>query len=691
MATTAQPTNGTGNGTGPRRRSLLARARDAVSAALRAANGQAPLLPPSPFDAWTIDDAAEAVDLALDAQTIDTSALAVGKITPVSGEARAIAPRGRQDPIAINRAFFQGDHWQDGSGYIGPHPAPGENGYAQTMQEIGLIFTSQNVIREGTMRHANGCVGKPWAWAYVPRRELGDQEPTTEEQSLIDEATGFMRDWLLARKVPKLMNDAVCTLLLAERSGIRLTIPAGLATTENGVTTVTAASVQEALAKIWPEHASPEDSCLVTDGDTKLEAGVVMLEADLEDDDRNSDGETEDVAWITFLDETANTILRVLREGEDAESPESDAQDTTPLAMGGRIAMFEMRRSALITPQVQQAQRALNFALTMVPRNVTTGGFLERLLLDARMPGEPEMADGVPTGKWIPKPFYVGAGTTNFIEGAEYETTDAAGNVVKTRGSPSVVFRDPIKPDASLAAKDAHYQSMLQELGQLHVLISGDATASAVARIQARVEYLNTLLVTAPEVEAALRWLLETALAMAEAIAESPGKYTSKLRAQVQCKLDTGPITPEERGAVESSIGKTISQETAMRLLGVDDLDAERTRMEADPLVRAARAKVIGEALTALTTPGATLEGAAKFLGLTSDEIEALMTPETTRTALPNESNQGNAGNTGNTGNAAQSGTAGTSSTNNGGEGDTKQGSSSSSAPGGQLSGNTAA
>jgi len=644
MATSATPANGNGTTT-KKPLSFLARMRRLAAKAI-AAPTPAAIYPPSPFADWDYEDAAQAIEDALEAQTIDTSLANQQTIVPAQGEAIFVAPRSRQNPIAINRAFFQGDHWQRGSGYIGPHPQPTDSAFTDTMVEIANIFTSQNAIGEVTTRHTLGAVGKPFRWSFVPRRDTGTQAPTTDEQTAIDEVTAFMRTWMLARKIPTLIRNATSTLLLAERSALRLTIPAGLTTTNKaGETVVEATSIEEALAKIWPEHPTPEGSAVISDGDTKLEAGVVVYEgaADREQGeatDRKDD--TEDYAWLCFLNDVGETVIKIISEHDDTPSDRTadatateanaDAASTyksAPLKLGGRLTMFEMHRPALITPQVQQAQRALNFALTMVPRNVTTGGFVERLLMDAQAPGEPEVVDGKRTGRWIEKPFYAGAGTTNFVEGAEYEEIQPDGTRTIRRGSPSAIFRNPVKPDASLTAKDAHYRSILSEVGQLHVLISGDATASAVARIQARAEYLNTLLLTQPEVEAALRWLLETALAMAEAIAGTPGKYTNLLRADVTCKLDTGPITPEERKAIEESIGVTISQDTAMLMLGIEDVDAEKTRMADDLDSRTKRAEAIGKALMTLTTAGATLEGAAKFLKLEQKEIDDLMTPET--------------------------------------------------------------
>lgn len=601
---------------------LLARARAAGRAALdkllrRSQQQDVLTLPPSPFIDFEYDDAKAEIDEVLDAQTIDTSS--IGAVTPAPGDANFISPRVQQDPITMNRAFFQGDHWQNGAGWVGPHPESNASGFSDAMREIALAFTSQNVVREVVQRHASGVVGKQWSWAFVPRRDLEkDEEPTPQELAAIKEATAIVRPWLLARKIPKLVRDATCTVLLAERASVRLFVPAGLTEQSvDGGNVVRAQSIAQALGLIWPEHLMPEDAAVIVDADTMLECGIWLFEAQPADSD--DDDEPVEYAGVTFLDQDGSTIMRLIPADEDVAQVESSLQ------MGGRIPMFEMKRSALITPQVQQAQRALNLALSMVPRNVITGGFLERVLLNAQMPGRYETdAAGNRTGRFIPDPLHVGAGTTNFFVGVEDESDQ--GGV--TRASPSVNWRPPVEPTAAISAADKHYRSILEETGQLHVVMSGDAEASGKSRVEARAEYLTTLQETQPEAEALLRFIIETSLAMAEALAQTPGKYTSVLRAQAQCKLDAGPLSADERRAILEQIGKSISQETAMALLGVDDIEAERAKMASDPQARAGLGKTIGEALTALTMAGATLEGAAKLIGLTDDQINDLLTGE---------------------------------------------------------------
>lgn len=616
-----------------RRKGLLRRVIDAVTPAALARTGR-PFYPPSPFERWDYDRTADAIAEAFDDQTIDVSMKEDSQFSPSPGQVSFLARRSYANPVQVNRAFFQGDHWQNGDGWIGPHPAATDIAFSDSMQEIANIFTSKNVVREITIRHMLGCLGKAMQFGFVPQRELDkDEKPTPQEEKLATEAMALLRPWLKNRKVITTLRDAVCTLLLSERAALRLMVPVGMARrNDRGELIVSARSVEEALRFIFVEHPLPDNSAVITDPDTKTEAGLWQYTAaddandDLDDDASLAEGgETtlddpdgdEDYAAITFIDENGITVTKIFAEGTTVPDSESS------LDLGGRLTMFEMRRAALITVQVQQQQRSLNLAESMIPRTSVTAGFLERLMIDAQLPGKPELdAAGNKTGRWIEEPFYVGAGTTNFIQSAEY--MDEEGKI--KRASAKMQYRDPITAEGPIAASEKHYRSMLDETGQLHVVMAGDSNPSGTSRINARLEYLSTLQLTSGEVEAAFMFILNTALAMAEALSQQVGYYTNTIRAQASCRLDTGSLTPEERTAIEASIGKTISRETAMALCNVEDIDAEKARMAADPLARAELGLAVGGALTALTTPGASLEGAAKFLGMEPDLLKDLLT-----------------------------------------------------------------
>lgn len=622
----------------PKRPGLLKR----LIGAIKPAPASTPLAPLSPFEPWDYDRTAEAIEDAFEAQTIDVSRKNTTQFQPAPGMASFQNRLVYVNPIYVNRAFFQGDHWQNGTGWIGPHPASGDQGFQEGMLEIVNIFTSKNVVREITIRHMLGTLGKTVQWSFAPTRDLDhDEKPTADEEKLAKEATALIRRWLESRKVISTLRDAVVTLLLSERAAIRLAIPAGLATPNAaGELTVNAASIEDALRFIYAEHPLPENAVVVADDDTKQEAGLwqFTVDANSRADAESAEGGTAKVAAndddidyvaLCFVDEHGMTVTRIFADGD--EEPETESS----LDLGGRLSLFEMRRAALITVQVQQGQRALNLAESMIPRTAVTAGFLERLMIDAQLPGYPELdADGNKTGRWIQTPFYVGAGTTNFVQSSEY--MDEEGKV--KRANAKVEYRTPVTAEGPIAASDQHYRAMLDETGQLHVVMAGDSNPSGTSRVNARIEYLSTLQLTAAEVEAAFRFVVDGALAMAEALSNQPGYYTDTIRCQASCRLDTGSLSSVERTAIEASIGKTLSRETAMTLVGIDDVEAEKARMAADPLSRAILAKAVGDGLTSLTTPGATLEGAGKFMGIEKDLLDDLLTePIVTPTLAPIE------------------------------------------------------
>lgn len=586
--------------------------------------------PPSPFLKWFYKKLNAVIEAAFENQSIDVSAEMSELLKSPPGALNYKAQRSTANPILINRAFYKGDHWQNGSGYIGPHPSATDAGAQQAMQEIALTFVSKNAVKEGAKRHRSGVVGRQIKWGYVPQREMKEGEKTTPaEDTAIDEATQFTRKWLNDRSAFATLQDAVITLLLSERADLRLEIPPGLAQDGGDGLTVSAATVAEAMRFIYLSHPLPDDAAIIVDDSTKSEAGLWRYDAPVKGTEDDEEPKMEGHVAICFIDQTGETVTHIYSES----SPDTPVVAESRIPMNGRLLMFEMKRDALITPQVQQAQRGLNLALTMIPRTAVTAGFLERVLIDMQLPADPELdAEGQPTGKWIRKPFTVGSGTTNFFQSSEF--MDEEGQIKRASGD--IKWREPVSADGPIKAAATHYRDILEELGQIHMIMSGDATASGASRVMARIEYLNTLLDTKPTVEAAFRWIMDTALALAEAIAGDPGRYTSLIKCDATCRLDTGPMSPEERTALENSIGKTISRETAMLLVGVEDVDAEKSRIESDPMARTAFAKSLGDAISALTTPGGTFEGACEYIGIPTKDVALLLSGETRPEGEPN-------------------------------------------------------
>lgn len=473
------------------------------------------------------------------------------QMTQQEAEQLLAPPEGYEE----NRAMYGGDMWGNaGCFWIGPRPAAGDAGAETTLGQIRRALISKNAIAEVVRRHVGGVMGRPLAWSFSLTRELADgEQPTEAEQALIDEATALIRATWDARGLAAMLQDAAATLLLAGRAPLRLYVPSGLLVEDK----IPAGEIAESMDLIYADPApAPTAATVADDAATRQDVGIYAF--------------TEHKATaieLTYLDGD-DTILRRIGETEEAYR----------LNFGGRLPMYEMQRPPLITPQVRQQQMLLNLALTMLGRNVVLGGFLERILLNAQLPGTMVRgSDGV--DRFTPAPFQVGAGTTNVLAGIPIRN-----DVGEITGytTPSVIYRDPVTIDTFVGTKDAAYKGILEEVQQLHALAGVGADLSGESRIQARADFLTSLSDTETQVEAAGRWLLETMLAMAAAFSNQAGRFAA-LRATVACRLDAGPISSADQQATRDNVtAGLLSEETGMERIGVEDTAAEQARKSSE-------------------------------------------------------------------------------------------------------------
>lgn len=477
---------------------------------------------------------------------------------------------------AVNAMFYAGDHWQDGLGWVGPRPPVGDAASAQVMGEIKTAFVSSNKVKEVVRRHCGGCIGREPSWGLTVRRPLKqDKKPTKAEQALIDEAEALLTEWWDERGMHTLLQETVATLLQGSRAMLRLFVPRGLM--QDG--RVPQLPLRDALFAIYAHQPDLTQATVVTDPATQQQAGVYSYtEQELLS---SAPGETR--LELTALDEQQQTILRILR------ADGTIVEEATPLDLGGQLLHHELRRPLLITEQIRANQKQLNLAKTMMGRNVVQGGFLERIILNGQLPGSYVDDPSQPSGKrFVPAPFRVGAGTTNFIAGATYQDADGKTQIA----NPSVVYRDPVKVDTFEMTERAAYRSILEEAQQLHALISGDATASGESRKQARGDYEDDLGLTKTPLDRAGRWLIETALALAAIFSGQPGRFAS-LRATFSARINTGPMSSDEIGEIQSLTGDKplLAQETGMSRIGIEDTDAELAKIAAESAAAVAAAQ----------------------------------------------------------------------------------------------------
>lgn len=538
---------------------------------------------------------------------------------------------------ATNRLYYEGDHWQGGAGWIGPMPLSGQEGYNETLDLLQRIFTSRNVIKEVVGRHTAGVIGWEPSWGLTPRRALQEgEDPTAQEQALIDEAGAALTVWWDKRKALSILQQMASTMLMGVRGGLRLFVPPGRLvqlepdpTQPNAPTTgLISPDLSAALDHLVLEHTTPDVSGLLLDLDTQEECGLVISR----DADNN---EIIELYYLADPSDPAGPGTPVTAAGATGAPVVStratimrrisgDVETRIEMQLGGRMPFNEAQRPLLITPQVQQGQRALNLALTMTPRLVISGVFTETTMLNAQMPGEWKEVNGIRT-EFVRSPYHRGAGVVNWVRGIDYK--DEQGRTVIS--TPQVDHRDPAPVAPATDAKRAHYQDVLEEVDQGHALMSADATPSGKSREVARDDYESTLQTTQTPVEQQGRWLIETPLAMAEWFLGQPGRWTGVLRATFECHLNAGPSSADEQSRNEAQYAANLlSRRTAMERNNVRDVDAELQRLQEEEGSQLDVGTRLGAALTALTAAGLTLVGAGKLLQLDPEQMQILQADE---------------------------------------------------------------
>lgn len=514
--------------------------------------------------------------------------------------------------LEVTEKFYEGDHWQDGEGWIGPMPPTVDDDLIEdVMSNLEKGFVSKNVIREMVKRHVRGVAGRDPVWTFDVRRALpAGTERTPAENKLIAEVADAMDVWYNQRGVHLAIKECASMSCRGGKGLYRLYIPSGVAVTSGEVFGVPRAkTLAEALEYIYVSTPSLKDATIYTDEATQQQVGVLVYNPL---DTKTLTNLTQEVTELTLLDGSrplVNSQTRI-RRLEGTKTPEE-----APFKLGGRLTMIEIDRSEpLIDKQIQESQRALNLAISMLPRTMVTAGFLERIFFDARMPGEwkydPE-GNRIP-GSFKPTKHWVGAGTTAYMSGIDYDPKEGETKIK----DPKVVFREPVDPSGAIKAAQFHYLSLLEMGNQAHIVLTGEAIVSGKSREQARADYDSSLQDTKGPLEKGTAQLLETVLAMAENFMNAPGKYTSTLRAVFRLHVFTGPISWEERKQNDESVkAGTMSTQSAIQQSGNPDADAEIAQIAAERKDNMNYLQLLSDAFQKLSS-GMPAELAAEVLGI---------------------------------------------------------------------------
>lgn len=476
-------------------------------------------------------------------------------ITTVKDAKEVIA---REDSAMVEStiAFMHGDHWQDGEAWSGPIPPTNSSDYTVVAEEIERGFVSKNVIKEVIDRGVNGVIGRE------PKITLSF--PDKRQTKLVAEAEEIIKKWMAEKDFQKYIQIALRNSFAASDSTLRLFIPAGLL--KDGQVAI---NEKDPLAFLYLDAPDPLSAGVVEEDTTKEKTGVFIGKT------VDSSGKEVELAEVSYLIPIENPQGK--RFTEITVIPEKGEPESAQIDLNGNLFIYELGMPAIITESVISQQKMLNLNLTMMQRNSVLGGYLERVILNGQLPGHYEEIDGEQV--FVREDFITGAGSINAINGVPQ--LDENGNV-SNYTTASISYRDPVSVRTFLEAKDASYRAVLEEVQQLHALLSGDAITSGDSRRQAVAGFLSTLRIPKYTTERAIEWLVETVLMCAGTFSGNPDKFKG-IKCTAECKLDTGVVTSGEIDLLERQVRiGIISIETAREKVGIEDSALEQSRVEAE-------------------------------------------------------------------------------------------------------------
>ncbi|AWN22199.1 hypothetical protein DKM44_02250 [Deinococcus irradiatisoli] len=543
----------------------------------------------------------------------------VKTLTPLELARRQQQARTGDAILQLTAKLIADDHWAGSAGWSGPLPkydnTPGSaENVARVTAEIERGFVSRNLPLNVVQRHVNGIAGREPLWSVIPKRKLPKGEkPNAEEQTLIDEFTDAFSGWWDNSGVWLAIQKALTTALWSEHGTLRLFVPRtkllpGVTDGEGrtglgipgGLTLTEALSFISVQAPAWDA------------------AGVMR---DIEGRVSNAYFRYADALGVVFWELQERLPDGMTRVTPVATGSEGDSSDEYPVP---DLLLFEVKLDPLIKDSIRRLSRFGNKTMTMGSRNVDLGGFVERTILNAQMPGKLVKDPNSPTGEtFVAGTYNVGAGVTNFLNGiAIMKKDEETGQLVPSGNfsTPSIQYKDPsgwaVFGDTFAEIREA----IFDEAKQLHVLITGDASASGVSRQQAVNDFINSLEPTRMALEQLVRWVINTVLRMGLHFIGRRPEYDA-FHATAQARMSAVQPTPAEVDTALKLHGEgAISEESMMGRIGIEDVAAERARRAAEGITPTLALKIL--ALAPAWVGLKALSLAFPVLEITPEQIE---------------------------------------------------------------------
>jgi hypothetical protein len=373
----------------------------------------------------------------------------------------------------------------------------------------------------------NGLVANPFQWGIVGE----DGEPVENAA-----AEGLLREWLswvdsqsmgVAGVVASPLWEAVKDLAVEGEGYLRIWMPDRLS-----------------------EYPEQYQKILMS----RISSGAVTVKAD-------DDGFIEEYTVFT----AAGSERQILARNGDLTIVSAGEEVVYPGL--GTWLVFRLAGRSLITEDVMSAQNAINLARTMEARSLIQNGFVERVLLNAQLPGRWVDDPASPNGQRFepdPNGLRTGAGMTSFVQGNPLYNDMGQ---VSGYTNPSVSYNSPAALDSYALSVAGSTEIIYHAMGQGHLLAS-DSQMSGVARQVLRQDAVLKIAQYERTIVSALESMLTTLL-----------KYLGNdgVRVSVQLRKAINFVSPEEKAAIMAEYNSgLLSKATTIAMLGtVDDVDSE--------------------------------------------------------------------------------------------------------------------
>lgn len=293
---------------------------------------------------------------------------------------------------------------------------------------------------------------------------------------------------------------------------------------------------------------------------------------------RNSAGRIQRIAY-SFLDSDGQsrrevqqlTLTRKTAFWIESEKGEVVEGSYFEIDLGGRFTVFEIKRPSLITPSVTQNQKAINFTLTMMLRNVAYGGNRNTNITNAQRPGRWENDPITGERRFIPDEaasLSVSPGAVNFIQGIPVFDNEGT---LTGYSTPTVVSSDPVSPDTFIKTFDLFAVAMYRNFRQAYVL-AAEMNLSGRSRESLKDDAVSLVKRDCDQLSVIFRAVLQCAVLMA---VDDP-EYFKPLNLVVQFKPSLSTPTADQAREARANLTEGLtSLARTMTAIGIEDSDAE--------------------------------------------------------------------------------------------------------------------